>query len=277
MEKEELKERMRKSFFLSKLLFLYQKTMNKRDFMKRKKLGCSEAITLFHDAKKGKRCFIIGNGPSLTIEDLDRIKEEDSFAVNRIYKIFDKTEWRPTYYVCQDRFVVNDVNDDLGFVIKECDYTFLNNSVVLKNKTCINQSNVFYVFLDDRNRYPEMPLFSEDISKVLYEGNTVTYTCIQIAVYMGYSEIYLLGIDHNYSKVILNDGTVREDKEIQNYMPGLEGAQGFLPALDKTELAYQKARIICEEKGVQILNATRGGKLEVFKRTGFDSLFPKEE
>ena len=51
-----------------------------------------------------RRCFIIGNGPSLTANDLDKLSEnsEITFAFNRIYHIFEQTSWRPTYYMSQD-------------------------------------------------------------------------------------------------------------------------------------------------------------------------------
>ncbi|HJD45240.1 MAG TPA: hypothetical protein H9909_00215, partial [Candidatus Mediterraneibacter norfolkensis] len=51
---------------------------------------------------KGERCFVIGNGPSLTAEDLELLKGEITFAANRIYMLFDRTDWRPTYYFCAD-------------------------------------------------------------------------------------------------------------------------------------------------------------------------------
>ena len=63
----------------------------------------SEYIRSLKNAFKGLRCFIIGNGPSLTPSDLDKIKNEVSFAANRIYYMFDKTEWRPTFYMCCDK------------------------------------------------------------------------------------------------------------------------------------------------------------------------------
>ena len=51
---------------------------------------------------KGQRCFIIGNGPSLKAEDLDKLQNEICFASNMIYKIYDQTSWRPTYYCNSD-------------------------------------------------------------------------------------------------------------------------------------------------------------------------------
>ena len=58
----------------------------------------------------GESCFIIGNGPSLTVEDLDTLHQKgiDTFAVNRIYQIFPKTDWRPTYFVSTDAVMLRD-------------------------------------------------------------------------------------------------------------------------------------------------------------------------
>lgn len=51
-----------------------------------------------------KRCFFIGNGPSLTLDDLERLhlNGEICFASNRICGIFDKTEWKPDIYALHD-------------------------------------------------------------------------------------------------------------------------------------------------------------------------------
>ncbi|MBO7254734.1 MAG: hypothetical protein J6V36_05480, partial [Clostridia bacterium] len=56
------------------------------------------------DSHKGERCFIIGNGPSLSVNDLNKIYEKNipTFSTNRIFKLFEKTDWRPTYYVSED-------------------------------------------------------------------------------------------------------------------------------------------------------------------------------
>ncbi len=41
--------------------------------------------------------------------------------------------------------------------------------------------------------------FSDDSSKVVFAANTIVYSAIQLAVYMGFSEIYLTGCDCNYT------------------------------------------------------------------------------
>jgi hypothetical protein len=174
--------------------------------------------------------------------------------------------------VSQDSFIAESVMDDMGIMMESSQHVFLNSCIANKINPSLKADTMHFLFLNNIDRFPEMPLFSDDPTIQLYEGNTVTYACIQLAVYMGYSEIYIIGVDHNYSKVELHGGQVVENDGVKNYMEGLEGTQGFLPALDRTTLAYRKARQVCDEKGIVIRNATRGGKLEEFIRVDFDTL-----
>ena len=47
-------------------------------------------------------------------------------------------------------------------------------------------------------------------------------------------------------------------------------------AIDEATLSYQAAKQYAQTHGIKIKNATRGGKLNVFQRVDFDSLFPKK-
>ena len=67
-------------------------------------------IEKFRNIHESEDCFIIGNGPSLRPEDLDKIHELGycSFASNKIYNIFKSTKWRPTYVTVSDpQFIRN--------------------------------------------------------------------------------------------------------------------------------------------------------------------------
>ena len=274
--KQEMKEVLLKNRFFLKLYNKKEARKKEIDFNNRYKARDTKDLESLKGTKNGQRCFIIGNGPSLTVEDLEKIGNEDSFASNRIYRIFNRTKWRPTYYYSQDKETLIEVMPDLTKVIRECNYVFLNSSVknAFKDEKI---DNLYFVFINDRDRDKlsgqKKPLFSDDIPDQIYEGNTVTYGSIQIAVYLGYSEIYLLGVDHNYSATLNEKGEVIKDEKVKNYMPGLEGRLTNIPDLYKTTLAYRTAREECEKRGVKICNATRGGKLEEFDRVDFDSLF----
>ena len=100
----------------------------------------------------------------------------------------------------------------------------------------------------------------------------MTYMCIQIAVYMGVKEIILLGVDHNYAVSRRPDGTIIKHEGVKNRFHEKDGII-CVPSLYAMELAYKAAKKYADEHGIKIFNATRGGKLEVFERVDFDTLF----
>ena len=232
---------------------------------------CSDRITSYHNpaiAKfrnlhNGKRCFIVATGPSLTVSDLNMLKDHNEicFSMNSIYHAFDQTEWRPDYYVMSDYRGFDEYKDLLDTLsVKE---KFLSDtSESFWNMPHAN--NVFryhqhYEYCSDR-----LPKFSDDFSIRSYIGTTVTYTCMQLAVYMGFKEIYLLGVDFSYGGNCTNKkyGHFHKEDELV--------AIGFVK---QVELAYRAAEKYTKEHGRKIYNATRGGKLEIFERVNFDLLF----
>lgn len=226
-----------------------------------------------------KRCFIIGNGPSLTIKDLDLLQFEDCFAMNRIYQIFPRTKWRPKYYLCQDWLVLIDIKKDIDYIISECENVFLSSSIKNKlGRDYIKNEHVAFYYQNIQQTFPQKPNFSFNIGSSVYEGGTVAYSAIQLAVNMGYKEIYLLGIDHNYKFITKEDGSRDFDRnDGSNYMNGIKvESEQYIPDMDRNTLSYVKAKDVCDEKGIIIANCTRGGKLEVFKRINLDDLFKGE-
>lgn len=219
---------------------------------------------------QNKRCFIVGNGPSLTIDDLEQINSNGdiSFASNRIYGVYENTVWRPTYYICQDSLVLSQIINDLPKIIDESEAAFLPINI---HKLILSRDNLYYFFLDTFIPKRNCVGFSNDISKRICEGTTVTYSMIQIAVYMGFKEIYLLGVDHNYC-VDVNS----QNSDDMNYFKGIkriENATYYSPRMDISTKAYNVAEKESKNRNYKIYNATRGGKLEVFERVDFDSLF----
>ena len=78
-----------------------------------------DILKSFFKKYENKRCFIVGNGPSLNIADLESIKNEITFGFNRIYYMFDKTDWRPTFYCSEDiQILQNSVDVVIIFVTK---------------------------------------------------------------------------------------------------------------------------------------------------------------
>jgi len=225
------------------------------------------------DIHKGDRCFIVGNGPSLTAQDLDKLVNEKTFAFNRIFLIFDQTEWRPTYFCTQDNKILRQSADEI-FAKIPTPYKFV--PINLKWFEGIQGLQTDYFFAAktaDGNRHPQ---FSEDIAKYICTGNTVAYTAIQIAVYMGFKDIYLIGVDHSFSVSKNEKGEIIRDPNAKDYFTDKYNKDKddlFVPIVDLSTQAFQSAKEYADTHDVNIYNATRGGKLEVFPRVELDSLF----
>lgn len=221
------------------------------------------------NAYKGQRCFIIGTGPSLRLEDLECLQSEITFASNRIYELFDKTDFRPTFYVNQDHNLIKTFGENIANI--QAKEIFL----PIDYKDRFNNKNCRFFVLKHKEFYPKQAPFSKDLTKYLAQGFTVTYGAIQIAVYMGFSEIYLLGIDHNYT--IFRDAKgnpVRQEENGKNYPTGMKEymSANALPRIEETTIAYETAEKYSRKNGFRIYNATRGGKLVAFERVNFDSI-----
>ena len=228
---------------------------------------------------EGGRCFIIGNGPSLRAEDLDKLKGEYTFAANRIFNIFDKTDWRPTYYVSTDDKILKEHQNELA--------KYSLGHMFLSSRFCTIQAptNVLSRIYDgnclqldvDFDRYNKTSIYiSEDVSNHYCDGQTVTFAAIQLAIYMGFKEIYLIGVDHNYSRTVDISGKVNVDTAVQDYFDNKRYDNSYPAAVNTAQYAYTIAREYSDAHSIKIFNATRGGKLEVFERVDFDELMGQQ-
>ena len=268
-----IKDKIKSNKVLAKIGFAYVQARVARKQFKQNKNFLVGWKSL-KNSHKGERCFIIGTGPSLTISDLEKLKGETTFATNRIYELFDKTEWRPTYYVNQDHNLIK----TFGEKIKTVDAKKL--FLPIDYKADFKQDNVQFFVLKHKEFYPKKAPFSYDIYKYLAQGFTVTYGAIQIAKYMGFSEIFLLGIDHNYNVFRDSKGNiVRQQSTEKNYSSAVSEyvSTSALPRIEETTIAYETAEKVSRKKGFRIYNVTRGGKLEAFERKSLEEVLEGEK
>lgn len=238
-----------------------------------KRFYCNRMLRNLKDSCQGKRCFIIGNGPSLTKEDLELLKNEVTFASNRIYRIFERTDWRPTYYAVFDETVGSDPELPRNINALSCKGKFVREQgwhVYRKLK------NACYLHTWHNRKFLDCPQFSTELTHGIFTIATVTYTLIQIARYMGFSEIYLIGVDHKYANEMKRDGTVMKNEGVRSYFGNQKNLENSVVAASwEMDIAYQFAESYSRKNGFRIFNATRGGYLEVFERVDLDEVLNK--
>ena len=226
----------------------------------------SEKLRSLKNRAKGKRCFLIGNGPSLKPDDLEKIKNIDCFSSNEIYRIFPMTNWRPLFLMIGDRYSKTDAktidNLDVKNIILS-DYYLRYHDVTRKDILCYHGH-----YPIKQNKIP----FSADISKKIYLGSSVSYGLMQLIAYMGYSEVYLLGFDHNYQNEVSKGGKVVKNGEINSHFFKDEKPSDIIANVNGMGKAYQAFKNYADTNGITVKNATRGGHLEVFERIDFDLL-----
>lgn len=226
----------------------------------------------------GQRCFLVGNGPSLKVEDLNVLHQngEITFGFNRIYNIFDATPWRPTFYISQDEKMLGGCVDQVNLM--DLSYKFI--PIQLEWYYNIKIDNAVYFNISSQlSDNPSDFLFSDDASQNLYNSGTGMYTAAQLAVYMGFKEIYFIGVDHHFRTSMNNKGEVVVDNTVKDYFTDKYNEDKknlYIPNTEKSTLTYIAMKNHCEMRNVSVYNATRGGKLEVFERVSFDDLFNKE-
>jgi hypothetical protein len=216
----------------------------------------------------GKRVFLVGNGPSLTPEDLNLIKEEFSIAANKIYLIFEQAEWRPTYYFVQDPSIIKYNKSEIESQV-HCPI-FAPNRIVRLNAD-IKNSHSFYLFSDDIKNNRKLR-FGKDPVTGFHDSYTVMYSMIQFAFYAGFKEIYLLGVDFDYGQSADDKSQTQNKKNHfhENYIK--KGEVIGPPDMDLSLQGYVKAKEEALNVGINIYNSTRGGRLELFERKNLDEI-----
>ena len=222
----------------------------------------NRSLKEFADKYNGRRAFIIGNGLSLNKLDLTRLKDEVTFGVNSIFYNFDRMGFKPTFYVVEDTLVAQDRKDEIneltGMVKIFGKYLRKHG---IEDKNDVIWANVIL----DHLEYPGFPHFSRDAAKCLWVGGTVSYLCMQLAYYMGFAEVYLIGFDHSYvipSGAKVEGCVITSTSDDPNHFhPEYfgKGKRWHDPRTDRMEISYGRARGMFEQSGRKMYNATAGG------------------
>jgi 6-hydroxymethylpterin diphosphokinase MptE-like protein len=213
----------------------------------------------FKDLHKGQTAVIIGNGPSLDQTPLEKFGYP-TFAANKIYDSLAHPDFVPTYWTCVDQ---NMIHDCISWILSN-PYPaekFVPRDIPLKGAHQLN------VVIES--------VFSKDASEKVVIGGTVTFVNLQLAYFMGFTTVLLVGVDHKYPKAasvgrpghrFIAEG---DDPDHFKARTGAYFTPGRIynrPELSATEKYYAVARIAFEQAGRKIINLTPDTALNVFEK-----------
>jgi Uncharacterized protein conserved in bacteria len=212
-------------------------------------------ISHFRNRHLGETGLIIGNGPSLQFIPRPFIDAYPSFGQNKCY--LNKpplVDFTPSYYVTSDP----DKDIDYDAVMKYTCPKFLKEGLLKHGGEFVHEFKL-----------TREHIFSKHPDIVLYEGYSVTFISLQLAYYMGFNTVLLIGVDHRY--IPYNSET---EKDPNHYHSDYNGKTDFdAKALAKGEKYILEsmllAKIAYENDGKKIINLTDNSNLKVFE---FDSV-----
>ena len=221
----------------------------------------------------GKRIFILGNGPSLNQMPLYLLKNEYTMCFNRFPLMYERVNWKPNFYAVTDDLLLRDMGEEINKTTEDVDYSFfpdLHPSNLNVKKVIKQRKNVMWLHVDK-------PEFSDHLPACGI-NKTVVNAGIQIAAWMGFSEIYLLGVDMTFGDQKIKKGNSRnwqaQGDDPNHFDPRYfnAGRKYHNPMVGEMLEKFELCREFFEPRGVKIYNAGYGGKLEAFERKDFDSL-----
>jgi hypothetical protein len=227
-----------------------------------------QRLRALRNRHRGQRCFILGNGPSLKGMDLSPLATEITFTLNRGYLLFEKMGGPATYHVVVNPLVAEQWGEEIASLPCTMFMTWG------RRRDFPSSSDVIYIGGPDLGGPPR---FSTDPARDLWVGATVTYVAMQVAYYLGFSRVILIGVDHRFSTPgEPHAEVVAQGEDPDHFDPNYfgKGSRWNLPDLETSELAYALARHKFRSDGREILDATVGGALQVFPHVEYARLFP---
>jgi hypothetical protein len=229
----------------------------------------------------GQRCFIMGSGPSLNKMDLELFRKEYVWGLNKCYLLFDRISWRPAFYVAVDTRVVPDSAAEIDQLIRTLSETACFFPIQYREEQVLQSApNVYwYRQLGWADTAPPERTFTTDASEWVAGVRTVTIAAMQLAAYLGFNPIYLIGCDTSYSvppSVRFEEGDTdklisTDDDDASHFDQRYfgKGSKWHQPHVERMIFNYEQAKRVCDSLGVRVYNATVGGKLEVFPRVNY--------
>jgi hypothetical protein len=237
-----------------------------------------------NDSLVQKRAFIIGTGPSLSSLDLSKLQNEVTFAVNSYFRHPSAACWSPNFYCINDPswFIIDGQPGKMNSTLREIP-RICSASVFLVSRAA-KESLQQGQLPADRTRLVNFTAFAPGdfswkprLDRSLPAAFNIIHSAVLEAMATGCNPIYLIGCDHD-SMEFTNftwGHFYEEPKEEEATTPFLSRftEQDFYDNTVGITVAYKDLLRIADLWGFRILNATRGGSLEVFKRVDYDSLF----
>lgn len=229
------------------------------------------------DEYLNKRCFILGNGPSLKTVDLSTLGEEYVFSVNNFGSVENYELAKPNFHLWADlsffcmredqKYDIDDLLDNYRRIEKVSPVCFVPDvasKFIIKNELDKKLDIHYFTGFDVVN---ESEPIRYDISQPITGFTTVVQYAVIIAMYMGFKEIYLLGCDSTNIVSVLNCAMNVTNENMHAYKNDdvNERYRELLKKWTMTEVFFDQYKLFlgykmlyekCESLGIKLVNCS---------------------
>ncbi len=221
------------------------------------------AVRELRNRHQGERAYLIGNGPSVAVGDLERLQGALTFCFNRFHLAYGEMDFRPSYTVMADTQIIEDFGSEIA---REG-----SGDLVVASAYRPAHLATDFIWLPLKNLRPFE--FNDSIDRMIAPGGSVLVVALQLAFYMGVRDVVLYGVDHHFDFESIPGDDQRVQGEGNHFIKDYRAGMSWYPpnprqideALEVSKRHYERSR-------GSIRNATRGGKLEIFERAELDDL-----
>ena len=214
----------------------------------------------------------MGNGPSLSSRDLEFLSEIPAIASNKIFLLYERTQWRPVLYTINDPLLAFKLRR-YGF--QEVPLILCGNTIrpMLSARHAISWRSVPFNRLRQKQETCD---FLPSPMTGIFAACTITGVNIQLALWLGAKTIYLIGCDHFYKEELVDKigaklvhGTTNNHFHPKYRSPG-EVVNNA--AIDKMDRDYAIVGEMARRMGARVINISRNTTLETFERNSVEEV-----
>lgn len=218
-----------------------------------------------HNRHHGETAILVANGPSLNRMDLSPLRHATVIGMNKIFLGFKRFHFYPRYYVAVNAKVIEQSVEQIKAL----------NCVkfISKRSGDLIPENALTYHIDTQNPAAR---FCHDITQGVHEGWTVTYAALQVAYFLGFKTVIIIGMDHHFDyNGAPNEAHVLDGPDPNHFSPDYfgHGQTWDNPDLAHSEESYRIARAEFEKDGRRIIDATLDGACTIFEKADFTELF----
>lgn len=237
----------------------------------------------FKDSHLGQRCFILGNGPSLKDVRFADLRSEFVFTVNQLMRRPDFPELDSNMHFWADEMfftsaIETDGGQELIQVMRKinesnakCFYPISQYNFVMKHGLYEEGKTFFHEF--GIHMYPGYK-GKIDYTKIVPGLGTVVQWCVTMAIYMGFKEIYLLGVDNTALLSIYNQFLDKDSEILYSYNVSENEKRRMAKMFEEASLLrltrsfalnlsdYLSLADYCNRHGIQLYNCTERSLIE---------------